>query len=354
MKPALFEPLILRGVRLPNRIAVSPMCMYSSEDGFANDWHLVHAGSRAVGGAGLVILEATAISAEGRITPGDLGLYHDEHISFLKRITRFITEQGSVPGIQLAHAGRKASCAVPWNGGAQLRLDQGGWEVVAPSAAPFHEGDRPSTPLTLEGMKDLIRQYQDAAQRAVAAGFRVIELHAAHGYLLHQFYSPLSNHRRDEYGGTLENRCRFPLEVVRALRKVLPADFPLLVRISATDWTENGWRPEDSVILARWLKEAGADLIDCSSGGNVSARIPVGPGYQVSFAASIKAEADILTGAVGMITAVSQAEAILRNGEADLVIMARQMLREPYFALHAAKELGADIRWPVQYERAKQ
>lgn len=351
--PLLFEPLSLRGVTLANRIAVSPMCMYSSTDGFANDWHLVHAGSRAVGGAGLVMMEATAVTPEGRITPKDLGIYHDAHVAFLKRITAFIADRGSVPGIQLAHAGRKASCGVPWEGRGQLSPAEGGWEVWAPSPEPYRTGDRLSRALDATGFAVLVESFRAAARRAIQAGFRVIELHAAHGYLLHEFYSPLSNHRTDAYGGSLENRCRFPLEVVRALRQEMPDEMPLLVRISATDWIDGGWAPADSVIFARWLRAAGADLIDCSSGGNAAAQVPAAPGYQVPFAARIRAEAGIPTGAVGLITGAAQAEAILREGQADLILMARQMLREPYFPLHAARELGADIRWPAPYERAR-
>lgn len=328
------------------------MCQYSSSDGFANDWHLVHAGSRAIGGAGLVILEATAVAKEGRITPGDLGIYKEDHIAFLKRITSFIREHGSVPGIQLAHAGRKASCRVPWRGGKQIALEEEGWEVQGPSPEPFYPGDRPSHALSVDEIAGVIRQFREGATRAVEAGFGVIELHAAHGYLLHQFYSPLSNRRTDAYGGTLKNRCRFLLEVVRSVREVLPDGFPLFVRISATDWTENGWQPEDSVVLAGWLKEEGVDLADCSSGGNVKTRIPVEPGYQVPFAARIRAEAGIATGAVGFITEAAQAEKIIGEGKADIVLIARQMLRDPYFPLHAAQVLEADVAWPVQYERA--
>lgn len=351
---ALFDPVRFRDLSLKNRIAVSPMCQYSSVDGYANDWHLVHIGTRATGGAGLVMMEAAAVTAEGRITPADLGIYKDEHVDFLERIARFVTARGSVPGIQLAHAGRKASCGVPWEGGKQLALSEGGWQTVAPSPVPFRQADR--VPLELSNMQltDIVQAFAAAAQRALCAGFRVIEIHAGHGYLLHQFYSPLSNHRDDNFGGSLENRCRLVMEVSRAVRQVWPQGYPLFVRISATDWTENGWDPEDSVVLARLLRQEGVDLIDCSSGGNVVAPIPVSPGYQVPFAEKLRKEAGIATGAVGLITEADQADRIIRERKADIIFMARQMLREPYFALHAAHQLGKDIRWPVQYERAKQ
>lgn len=349
----LFDPIKFREVTLKNRIAVSPMCQYSSEDGFANDWHLVHIGSRSIGGASLVFMEATAVTPEGRITPSDLGIYKDEHISFLKRITDFVKAHGSIPGIQLAHAGRKASCTVPWKGGKQLDINNGGWHTLAPSAIPFRENDRPPVALSKEQINRLISDFAAAAKRALEAGFRIIEIHAAHGYLLHEFYSPLSNKRTDEYGGNLENRCRLPVEVARSIRKEWPAELPLFVRISATDWTDEGWQPEDSVILAKMLLKEGVDLIDCSSGGNVKTKIPVEPGYQVPFAEKVKKEAGIATGAVGLITDAEQANRIIAEGKADVVLLARQMLREPYFPLHAAKELDADISWSVQYERAK-
>jgi 2,4-dienoyl-CoA reductase-like NADH-dependent reductase (Old Yellow Enzyme family) len=331
--PALFEPLALRGLTLKNRIVVSPMCQYSAIDGFANDWHLVHLGSRAVGGAGLLIQEATAVSPEGRITPEDLGIWKDEHIEFQKRINQFIEAHGSVPGVQLAHAGRKASTYTSWLGKGQGAVPEaeGGWEVVAPSAIKFA-----------------------ATERSLAAGFKVIEIHAAHGYLLHEFLSPLSNQRTDTYGGSFENRIRLLLEVVAAVRQVLPDDYPLFVRISATDWTEGGWTPDESVQLSTWLRDRGVDLVDCSTGGNVEkAQIPVGPGYQVEFAERIKREVGIATGAVGLITTPQQADELVANGQADLVLLAREELRDPYFPLHAAHELGADVAWPVQYERAK-
>jgi 2,4-dienoyl-CoA reductase-like NADH-dependent reductase (Old Yellow Enzyme family) len=330
------------------------MCEYSSEDGFSNDWHLVHLGSRAVGGAGLIISEATAVSPEGRITPDDLGLWKDEHIEGLKRITNFIHEHDSIAGIQLAHAGRKASHSSPWKGGRMLTSEQGAWTTVAPSAIPFRDTDPAPVALDKQGIEKVKSDFRAAAKRAVEAGFKVAEIHAAHGYLLHEFYSPLSNRRTDEYGGSFENRIRLLLEVTESVKEVWPKDFPLFVRISATDWTEGGWTGEDSVQLAKILKSMGVDLIDCSSGGNVPhAKIEVGPGYQVPYAASIKKETGILTGAVGMITSAEQAEEIVASGKADLVIIAREFLRDPYFPLHAAKTLGVDVKWPEQYQRAK-
>jgi 2,4-dienoyl-CoA reductase-like NADH-dependent reductase (Old Yellow Enzyme family) len=350
--PALFEPLTLRGLTLKNRIVVSPMCQYSAVDGFANDWHLVHLGSRAVGGAGLLILEATAVSPEGRITPDDLGIWEDEHVDFLKRINSFIEAQGSVPGVQLAHAGRKASTYAPWKGHGAVA--EGGWEVVGPSAVPFADNYPQPVALDAAGIKKVIADFRSATERSVAAGFKLIELHAAHGYLLHQFLSPLSNQRTDTYGGSFENRIRLLLEVVAAVRQVLPDDFPVVVRISATDWTEGGWTADESVLLSTWLRDRGVDLVDTSTGGNVgTAKIPVGPGYQVEFAERIKREVGIPTGAVGLITTPTEAEAIVANGQADLVLLAREELRDPYFPLHAAQELGAEVTWPVQYERAK-
>jgi 2,4-dienoyl-CoA reductase-like NADH-dependent reductase (Old Yellow Enzyme family) len=350
----LFDPLTIRSVSFPNRLVVSPMCQYSSEDGFANDWHLVHLGSRAVGGAGLIIMEATAVVPEGRITPHDLGLWKDEQISALKRITRFIKAQGSVPGIQLAHAGRKASCSAPWKTGKQLAEEAGGWQIVAPSAVAFEEGTRLPAEMSVAAIEQLTKDFASAAKRAREAGFEVVEIHAAHGYLLHEFYSPLSNFRTDAYGGSFENRTRLLLEVVAAVQSEWPKELPLFVRISATDWVEGGWSMEDSVALATGLQKAGVDLIDCSSGGNIGyAKIPVAPGYQVPFASQIRKEADILTGAVGMITTAEQAEAIITNEEADLVLIARESLRDPYFPLRAASQLQQDIDWPVQYLRAK-
>ena len=350
----LFEPLSIRSIQLKNRIVVSPMCEYSSEDGFANDWHLVHLGSRAVGGAGLVIAEATAVSPEGRITPDDLGIWKDAHIDFLKRITSFITSQGSVPGIQLAHAGRKASHTSPWKGNRPLKQEEGEWTTLAPSAIPFKEGDPLPEAMSIEDIEKLKKDFRDATVRALEAGFKVIELHAAHGYLLNEFLSPLSNHRTDNYGGSFENRVKLLLEVVEVVRSVFTEMLPLFVRISATEWVEGGWSIEDSVQLAKLFKDRAVDVIDCSSGGNIhSQKITVKPLYQLPFAERIKKEADILTAAVGMITTAEQCEEILQRGQADLVIMARQLLRDPYFPLHAANELEYDLKWPVQYERAK-
>lgn len=348
----LFEPIVFRGLRLPNRIVVSPMCQYSSVDGFANDWHLVHLGARAVGGAGLVLFEATAISPEGRITPDDLGIWSDAQVEGLQRITRFIHEQGSVAGIQLAHAGRKGSTSAPWKG--HTGLTEGGWTTVAPSALPFRDDYPMPVALDESGIRKVIDDFEAATRRALAAGFRVVEIHAAHGYLLHQFLSPLSNRRSDAYGGSFDNRVRLLLEVTDAVRAAWPSDLPVFIRISATDWTEGGWTPDDSVQLARLLSELGVDLVDCSSGGNVPrAPIPVEPLYQVPFAERVRREGGLRTGAVGLINSAEEAEAILRAGQADLVFLARQLLRDPNFPLHAAAELGVDLRWPVQYERAK-
>lgn len=352
--PALFTPLKIKSVEFSNRIAVSPMCMYSSEDGFANNWHLVHLGSRAVGGAGLVISEATAVSPEGRITPDDLGIWKDEHVEKLSEIVSFLEQQGSVPGIQLAHAGRKASTSSSWKGGKFLSANDGGWQTVAPSAIPFYDENPAPTALNQEGLEKVVSDFQNAAKRALKAGFKVAEIHAAHGYLLHEFLSPLSNKRNDEYGGSFENRSRLILEVTKAVREVWPQEFPLFVRISATDWVQDGWNEEESVKLAKLLKENGVDLIDCSSGGLVPhATIPIKKGYQVGFAEKIKAEADILTGAVGLIIEPEEAEEIVAKNQADLVLLAREFLRNPYFPLEAAQKLGADIKWPPQYERAK-
>lgn len=351
----LFSPLTIKDITFRNRIAVSPMCEYSSTDGFANNWHLVHLGSRAIGGSGLLITEATAVSAEGRISYGDLGIWKDEHIEKLKEVTDFIHEQGAVAGIQLAHAGRKASHQKPWDGGKLIPSDQeNGWQTVAPSALPFAEGTEAPVELDKAGIEKIKADFKAATVRALNAGFKVIELHAAHGYLLHQFYSPLSNHRTDEYGGSFENRIRLLLEVIDEVKQVWPANLPLIVRISATDWTEGGWTIEDSVELAKKLKEAGVDLIDTSTGGNVPrTTIPVKPGYQVEFAEAIKKQTGILTGAVGMITEAQQANAIIESGQADLVLLARELLRDPHFPLRAAHELGQEIHWPLQYERAK-
>jgi 2,4-dienoyl-CoA reductase-like NADH-dependent reductase (Old Yellow Enzyme family) len=350
----LFSPLKIKNTEFRNRIVVSPMCEYSSVDGFASDWHLVHLGSRAVGGAALVIAEATAVSPEGRISPGDLGIWKDEHIEKLKQITGFIHEHGSVAGVQLAHAGRKASHEVPWRGNKQIPSNnENGWKAVAPSPVAFSESEEVPFELDKTGIEKIKTDFKAAAARALEAGFKVIEIHAAHGYLIHEFYSPLSNHRTDEYGGSFENRIRLLLEVVASVKESWPAENPLLVRISSTDWTEGGWTADDSVNLAKRLKEAGADLVDCSSGGNVLAKIPLKPGYQVEFAERIRKESGILTGAVGLITEAKQADEIIKSGQADMVLLARELLRDPYFPLRAAHQLGQEIKWPIQYERAK-
>lgn len=351
----LFSPLSIRSIQLKNRIVVSPMCQYSSEDGFSSDWHLVHLGSRAVGGAGLIITEAAAVSPEGRISPNDLGIWKDEHIAGLKRITQFIQQNGSVAGIQLAHAGRKASTERPWNGNkAIFPNEENGWQTVAPSAIPFVADAPVPLALTEIDLEKVRADFMAATQRSVEAGFQVVELHAAHGYLLHQFLSPLSNQRTDAYGGSFDNRIRFLLEIIERVQTVWPSTLPLFVRISATDWTEGGWTIEDSVRLSAVLKDKGVDVIDASTGGNVAkAKIPVGPGYQVPFAERIKQETGIMTAAVGMITTAEQANDILTARQADLILLAREFLRDPYFPLYAATDLGDDIVWPVQYERAK-
>lgn len=352
----LFTPLQLRTVTLRNRIAVSPMCEYSSEDGFANDWHLVHLGSRAVGGAGLVLTEAAAVSPEGRISPQDLGIWKDEHIPMLQRITTFVAAQGAVPGIQLAHAGRKSSTKRPWEGGGKVSPADGGWEeVYAPSAIPFNDVYPMPIALTQEGILEVLNDFRKAAARALQAGFKVIEIHAAHGYLLHSFLSPLSNQRTDEYGGSFENRIRMLLQTVESVRAVWPKELPLLVRISATDWAPGGWDLEQSAQLATLLKNEEVDLIDCSSGGLVPhQKINVGPLYQTPFAERIKKEAKIATGAVGLITTAQEAESIIEQGKADMVLLARELLRDPYFPLRAAHLLGdTNVKWPIQYERAK-
>ena len=350
----LFSSLKIRGTELKNRIVVSPMCQYSSLGGMPSDWHMVHMGSRASGGAALIFQEATAVSPEGRISPDDAGIWSEEHALVYQKITSFITAQNSVPGIQLAHAGRKGSTYAPWKGSGEVKPELGGWQTFAPSPIPF--ADNYPTPSEMGEMEitKVIEDFSEAARRSLKAGFRVIELHMAHGYLVHEFLSPLSNIRKDKYGGSLENRCRIALEIVRAVRKVIPEDFPLFVRISSTDWYEGGWNIEESVQLSKWLKEAGVDLIDCSSGGNIlKQQIQPGTGYQVSFAERIKNETGILTGAVGLITAPEQADHIIRTGQADLVLMARAFLRDPYWPLRAAKILNEDIEWPKQYGRAK-
>jgi 2,4-dienoyl-CoA reductase-like NADH-dependent reductase (Old Yellow Enzyme family) len=352
--PHLFSPLPIKDLVLKNRIVVSPMCQYSSVDGFSSDWHLVHLGSRAVGGAALVIFEATAVSPEGRISPDDLGIWKDEHISGLSRITSFIESQGSLPGIQLAHAGRKGSTFSPWKGAGAISIKEGGWQTLAPSAIPFAEDYDLPQALDGAGIAKVLSDFRQATIRAMEAGFKVVEIHAAHGYLLHEFLSPLSNTRTDSYGGSFDNRIRLLIEVLDSVQSVWPKENPIFIRLSATDWTEGGWTVEDSVALARILKSRGADLIDTSTGGNVPrAQIPVAPGYQVPFAEKIKRGTGILTGAVGMITTAVQADEIIRAERADLVLLARELLRDAYFPLRAAHTLKIDIAWPAQYERAK-
>ncbi|HWR16246.1 MAG TPA: NADH:flavin oxidoreductase/NADH oxidase [Terriglobales bacterium] len=350
----LFEPLTIRGVTLRNRIIVSPMCQYSSEDGFANDWHFVHLGSRAVGGAGLILTEAIAVTPEGRISPEDLGIWKDDHIPALSRIVQFLKQHGSVAGVQLAHAGRKASTAAPWKGGKPVSVEQGGWSpIYAPSPVAFSDGYQTPHELTAAELEELTRAFVAATRRALSAGFEVIELHAAHGYLLHEFLSPLTNKRTDQYGGSFDNRIRLLCEIAAAVRAVCPEKMPLLVRISATDYAEGGWDIEQSIELARRLKSIGVDLVDCSSGGLIPhVRIPTGPGYQTQFAERIRREAAIMTNAVGLITSPHQADHIIRSGQADAVMLAREFLRDPYWPLHAARVLGQPIQWPPQYERA--
>ena len=349
----LFSPLALRDVHLRNRIAVSPMCQYSSEDGFAADWHLVHLGSRAAGGAGLVMMEASAVEARGRISPQDHGIWKDEHIEFLARIASFVSAQGAAAGIQIAHAGRKASTRRPWEGGGTISVAEGGWRPVAPSPIPFRPEDDPPGELSKAEIQSVAAAFAAAAGRGLRAGFQVLEIHGAHGYLIHEFLSPLSNRRTDEYGGPFENRIRFALEVVAAVRAVWPARLPLFLRLSCTDWVEGGWTIDESVELSRMVKERGVDLVDCSSGGtSLQQKIPTTPGYQVPFAERIRREAGIAAGAVGLITTPRQADEIVRSGKADLVLMAREFLRDPYFPLRAAKSLGVEVRGPAQYLRA--
>ena len=350
----LFSPLALRGLTLRNRIMVSPMCQYSSEDGFATDWHLVHLGSRAVGGAALVMTEATAVEPRGRISPRDLGIWKDPHVEMLARITRFVSDQGAVPGMQLAHAGRKASVEVPWKGGKVVGPAAGGWIPVAPSALPYAEGSPVPEALTVEGIGGVVASFKDAAGRALSAGFHVVELHFAHGYLVHEFLSPLSNKRTDGYGGSLENRARLALEITREVRRVWPENLPLLARISCSDWAPGGWDIDESVRLAGLLRREGVDLVDCSSGGNIhDAKFTPGPGYLAPYAERIRREADVPTAAVGFITSPQQADHILRSGQADVVVLARQLLREPYWPFRASAELKAEAAWPDQYLRAK-
>lgn len=349
----LFAPIQIRNVKLANRIVVSPMCQYSCEDGLANDWHVVHLGSRAVGGAGLIFCEATAVEARGRISPWDLGIWKDEHIEPLARLVRFLKQNGSATGIQLAHAGRKASTEAPWRGRRAVGIQDGGWEPVAPSAVAFDNASLLPSELSITEIRNITNRFVDAAKRSLEAGFDVIELHGAHGYLMHEFLSPLSNKRGDEYGGSFKNRIRFPLEVINAVRKVMPDDMPLFLRISATDWVEGGWSIDESVELARTVRPMGVDLIDCSSGGSSpDAAIPLGPGYQVPFAERIRNEAGILTGAVGLITDPKEADNILCDGSADLVFLAREFLREPYWPIKAAHALSTAVPLPVQYARA--
>lgn len=356
--PLLLTPVHINGLELRNRLVVSPMCQYSCEacDGLATDWHLVHLGTRAVGRAGLIITEAAAVTPEGRIAPQDLGFWSDAHASALARTIAFVRSQNVPIGIQLAHAGRKASTRRPWESPGGIPDEEGGWTPIAPSPIAFSDNYRVPRPMDQGDIDAVVRSFADAAARALAAGFDLIELHAAHGYLLHEFLSPFSNQRTDEYGGSFENRVRLVVEVVDAIRQNWPQPSPLLVRVSATDWVEGGWDVDDTVRLARILKQHGTDLIDCSSGGlSPAQKIPVAPGYQVPFAERVRSAAGIATGAVGMITTSSQAEDILARGQADVILMARELLRRPYLPLHAASELGASdaVAWPPQYERAK-
>jgi len=354
MKSKLFSPLSIKNITFKNRIAVSPMCQYSAYNGLANDWHLVHLGSRASGGAGLIIQEATAVSPEGRISQGDLGLWDDAQIDQLKRITDFIKSQHAVPGIQLAHAGRKGSCNAPWNGGKQLSVNEGGWQTVAPSALPYIESDYTPVALEIKAIEEIITNFNTATSRALQAGYQVLEIHAAHGYLLHQFLSPISNKRTDDFGGSFENRIKLTLKVVNAVQSVWPKELPILVRISATDWVDGGWSIEESIKLCTILKEMGVDLIDVSSGGlSNQQKIILHPGYQVPFSEKIKKSTGIKTGSVGLITDAFQAEKILADQQADLILIGREFLRNPNLAITFAKELKEDLSWPKQYERAK-
>lgn len=354
MRSELFSPMVLRGVSIPNRVFVSPMCQYSALDGMPDAWHLVHLGSRAVGGAGLVIAEATAVAPEGRITPGDCGLWSDDHVEPWRRVAAFVTAQGAVPGIQLGHAGRKASCHVPWRGGEPLGAGDGAWQTVAPSAVPFAETDPTPRELTAAEIEGLPGLFATAAGRAVAAGFRVVELHMAHGYLLHQFLSPISNRRLDAWGGSLDNRMRLPLAVARAVREALGEERLLFVRVSSTDWVDGGWDLDQTIAFARELKATGVDLLDCSAGGMVpKAPMLTGPGFMTPFATAVRREAGLPTATVGFITQPAQAEQIVATGLADAVLLARELLRDPYWPLHAARELGVDVPWPNQYLRAK-
>ena len=354
MASKLFSQLEVKSILFRNRIALSPMCQYSATDGFASEWHFAHYGSRAAGGAGLIVQEASAVSEEGRITPGDLGIYLDEHIVNLKRITNFVREQGSIAGIQLAHAGRKASCEKPWRGGKQIDSWQNGWQTIAPSPIPFNNSDIAPVVLDEKRIQMVISHFKAAACRALEAGYQVVEIHAAHGYLIHQFLSPVSNHRSDIYGGSFENRIRLLLEIVDAVKSEWPDELPLFVRISATDWVEGGWNITEAVKLCSILKTKGVDLIDCSSGGLVPwAKIPFAPGYQVDFASQIRNETGIMTGAVGLITNPIHANEILEKDYADLILIGREYLRDPHFVLNSARLLNEDIEWPPQYLRAK-
>jgi 2,4-dienoyl-CoA reductase-like NADH-dependent reductase (Old Yellow Enzyme family) len=351
--PPMFTPFRLRDLVLPNRIIVSPMCQYSSEDGFANDWHFVHLGTRAVGGAGLIFTEAAAVTPEGRISPQDLGIWKEEQVEMLARIVRFVHAHGGVAGMQLAHAGRKGSTSRPWEGSVAIASADGGWQPVGPTADPFSPTYPVPCPLSVSQIQALVAAFRTAARRALAAAFDVLELHAAHGYLIHEFLSPLINTRTDEYGGPFENRIRLCVEIVDAIRSVWPERLPMSVRLSATDWKAGGWDVDESVELARRLRDRGVDLIDCSSGGAVpDAKVPLGPGYQVPFAERVRREAGIATGAVGLITEAKQADEIIRKGQADVVLLARELLRDPYWPLRAARELGHTIPWPAQYLRA--
>lgn len=355
MQPKLFTPLKIRELELKNRIMVSPMCQYSAINGVPNDWHFVHLGSRAVGGAAVVCCEATAVSPEGRISPGDTGIWNEEQIAAFSRITEFIKSHNSIPAIQIAHAGRKGSTAIPWSGKANaVPASEGGWIPLAPSAIAFDKNYPQPREMSIADIESVLTQFSQGARHALQAGFQIIEIHMAHGYLLNEFLSPLSNQRKDEYGGSIENRMRFPLKVARAIREIWPAKWPVMVRISATDWVDGGWTLADSTVFAKELKELKIDLIDCSTGGSSpDAKIKAGPSYQVPFSEGVRKAVDILTGAVGIITEAHKAEEILQQGQADLILMAREFLRDPYWPLHAAKALGYDIQWPVQYERAK-
>lgn len=350
----LFSPLAIKNITLKNRLVMSPMAQYAAENGFATNWHQIHYGTRATGGVGLIMVEATAVVPEGRITPLDLGIWNDQHINNLQQITQFAHSQDVKIGIQLAHSGRKGSYSAPWQGNHLLKAADGGWQTVAPSALPFEEKNEAPHTLSIPEINELVEAFAQAAQRAQQAGFDVIEIHAAHGYLLHEFLSPISNHRTDEYGGSLENRSRFLLQVVRRIRQVWTSEKPLFVRISATDWVENGWHIDEAVLLSKMLKENDVDLIDVSSGGlSPLQKIELKPGYQIHFSQQIKNQSNIPTGGVGLITTATQAEEILTHQQADLIFLGRELLRHPYFPLQAAKELNCHVEWPLQYARAR-